>query len=64
MSTTFTHNGNEIIDPMTIANKFCDFFTNVEPNLAKKLPPSNISLDHFLRNRVSQSIKKRTKLRT
>ena len=42
--TTFTHNGNEINDPMTIANKFCEFFTNVGPNLAKKLLSSNISL--------------------
>ena len=44
---------------MTIANKFREFFTNVVQtnwNLAKKLPPSNISLDNFLTNRVSQSI--------
>ena len=50
MPIAFTHNGNEINDPMTIANKFCEFFTNVGPYLAKKLPSSNISLDNFFRN--------------
>lgn len=31
---TFKHNEEEITDPVEIANKFNEYFTNVGPNLA------------------------------
>ena len=56
LPTTFIHNGNEIRDPLAIANKFCEFFTNVGPSYAKKLPPSNISPHFYLGNKIRDSI--------
>ncbi len=36
----------EITDPVVIANKFCQYFSNIEPNLAKGIR-SSISHKHF-----------------
>ena len=35
-NTVFTHDKREISDPMEIANRFCHYFSNIGPNLAKK----------------------------
>jgi len=56
LPSIFNHNGKEISDPDTIANKFCDFFTNIGPSLANKLPHSEVSFTSFLKNRISESI--------
>ena len=53
---TFTNNNKDISDPYTIANKFCEVFTNMGPDLAKKLPPSDISHSSFLKNKISETI--------
>ena len=38
LSSTFIFDNQEISCPFTIANHFCDYFTNIGPNLAKKIP--------------------------
>lgn len=40
------HKGTEVKDPIHIANNFNDFFTNIGPSLAAKIPsPKNINLN-------------------
>ena len=57
MPSTFIHNNQEISDPFRIANKFCEYFTNVGPSLASKLPNSRIPYETYLsNNRVSKTI--------
>ena len=41
-------NNSIISDPDLIANKFNNFFANVGPELAKKIPPVSDNLKHFL----------------
>ena len=48
MQSSFIIDNKEITDPMEIANHFCDFFTNIGPNLAKMIPPSTSSFRSFL----------------
>jgi len=45
----------EITDPVVIANKFCQYFSNIGPNLAKGIRTS-ISYKHFLPGTFNQSI--------
>ena len=52
---SFTKNVREIRNPTDIANKFCDYFTNIGPNLASKIPSSNSSLKDFLSSSLSES---------
>ena len=47
LPTIFNFNGKELSDPLTIANKFCEYFTNIGPNLASKIKPSNITTRNF-----------------
>ena len=54
--SSFIYDDKEIKDPVEIANKFCDFFTNIGPNLANKLPKTDVSYQTFLKNRINQSI--------
>ena len=42
--------------PSDIANKFCDYFTNIGPNLASKTPSTNSSPKDFLSSALSESI--------
>ena len=57
MPSTFIHNNQEISDPFRIANKFCEYFTNVGPSFASKLPNSRIPYETYLsNNRVSETI--------
>ena len=44
----FIHNNEEITDPVEIANKFNEYFTNVGPNLASKIPTVNTSFKAFM----------------
>ena len=56
MPSTFIHNNQEISDPFRIANKFCEYFTNVGPSLASKLSNSRIPYETYLsNNRVSET---------
>ena len=57
MPSTFIHNNQEISDPFRIANRFCEYFTNVGPSLASKLHNSRIPYETYLsNNRVSETI--------
>ena len=45
----FLINGEEITDANNIANKFCEYFTNIGPSLAKNINMSkNIKVEDFL----------------
>ena len=46
----------EISDPFLIANKFCNYFTNVGRNLAKKIKSSLLSHCEFLSGCFLQSV--------
>ncbi len=39
-----------------ISNNFCDYFTNVGPNLANNIPPPNKPFHSHLGNRINRSI--------
>ena len=54
--SSFKSDGGIIIDPSEIANKFCAYFTNVGPNLQKKIPTTSSPFHTFLGNRVDESI--------
>ena len=57
MPSRFIHNNQDISDPFRIANKFCEYFTNVGPSLASKLSNSRILYETYLsNNRVSETI--------
>ena len=47
MQSSFFIDNKEITDPMEIANHFCEFFTNIGPNLAKMIPSSTSSFRSF-----------------
>lgn len=51
----FSINDNKTSDPMAIANHFNNFFTNIGPNLASKLPKSNINPTQFLNPPVTST---------
>ena len=55
MPRTFHDNNNEISDPYTIAEKFNEYFTNVGPNLAKKIPNTTTSFKTYL-NKINENI--------
>ena len=46
----------EISDPEEIANRFCNYFTNIGPNLARKIQPSTVSHMDFLNDSFINSI--------
>ena len=50
-----TSDNTEISDPFLIANKFCNYFTNVGPNLVKKIKSSSLSHCEFLSGCFPQS---------
>ena len=56
MPSLFVSNGKQITDPLEIANRFCEYFTNVGPSLASKLPDSEISHNSYLTNRIFETI--------
>ena len=57
-----TSDNTEISDPFLIANKFCNCFTNVGPNLAKNIKSSSLSHCEFLSGCFPQSPWKSLKL--
>ena len=44
----FKSNEEEIFNPTHKANRFCEYFTNIGPNLAKSIPASDKSHRSFL----------------
>jgi hypothetical protein len=49
-------NNKILTDPNEIANKFNSFFANVGPELAKKIPPTNINFAKYLKQSTTNSI--------
>ena len=54
--STFRVADHEISDPVEIANGFCDYFTNLGPSLAGKIPTSNRPFSSFLKSDVVNSV--------
>ena len=55
-SSLFKCNNQEISDPTEIANRFCNYFSNIGPNLANKIPRTNVSHLSFLHGNFQDSI--------
>ena len=51
----FKDGQQEIKHPGLIAHKFCEYFTNLGPTLAKKIPNSTFSYRGFLGNQILES---------
>jgi hypothetical protein len=56
LSPTFNYGNKILTDPLEIANSFCEYFTNVGPNLVKKIPDVNTPFSTFLSNPIKDSI--------
>ena len=48
LPSIFKSNEEEICNPTHIASRFCEYFTNIGPNLAKSIPASDKSHRSFL----------------
>ena len=48
MLSSFASEGKTITDPVEIADKFCKYFTNIGPNLARAISDVNSSFSSFL----------------
>ena len=55
MPSFFKSNEEEIFNPTHIANRFCEYFTNIGPDLAKSIPASDKSHRSFLDGSFSNS---------
>ena len=49
-------NNRDISDPFEIANRFCDYLTNIGPNLAKQIPISSSFAGSYLRGNFPNSL--------
>ena len=56
LSPSFRSDGSVITDPAEIANGFCNYFTNVGPKLAAKIPPVNTSYQSFLNDQTKMGL--------
>ena len=56
MPSTFRVADREISDPVEIAIGFCDYFSNLGPSLAEKIPTSNKPFSNFLKSDVVNSV--------
>ena len=56
LPSNFTVDNQNISDPVGIANYFCDYFTNIGPNLAKTIPITSNSYKSFLTGNFVDSI--------
>ena len=54
--SSFRSDGSILTDPVEIANGFCNYFANVGPNLAAKIPPVNSSFHSFLNDQFNESL--------
>ncbi len=55
-TSAFKADNLEIPDPEEIANRFCNYFTNIGPNLARKIQLSTVSHMDFLNDSFINSI--------
>ena len=56
LNTIFKSDGQEISDPVEVANWFCSYFSSIGPNLAKKIKPPPCSHKDFLSGSFRESI--------
>ena len=56
LNTIFKSDGQEISDPVEVANRFCSYFSSIGPNLAKKIQPPPCSHKDFLSGSFPESI--------
>ena len=56
LPSIFKSNEEDIFNPTHIANRFCEYFANVGPNLAKSIPASDKSHRSFLNGGFINSI--------
>ena len=56
LNTIFKSDGQEISDPVEVANRFCSYFSSIGPNLAKKIQPPPCSHKDFLSGSFRESI--------
>ena len=56
VNSIFTCDGQEISDPVIIANKFCKYFSSIGPNLAKEIQSHPFSHKDFLSGSFAESI--------
>ena len=54
--SSFKEGNTEITDPMEIANRFCNYFSNIGPNLAKKIQSASSSYQNSLVGQYPNSI--------
>ena len=52
----FMHNNNLITDPKSIADGFNNYFVNIGPTLASKIPENNLSHKQFLPDSIEPSL--------
>ena len=52
----FKYDNNLEDNPLIVSNGFCQYFSNVGPNLAEKIPDSLYKPSHFLSKYVNQNI--------
>ena len=55
LSNSFLIDNKETSDLDKIVNEFCNFFTHVGPNLAEKIPKSDISFNDYLKTNYPSS---------
>ena len=56
LPSTFKIDNREILNPKEIANRFCEYFTNIGPNLAKNIPASANSHQSYLKGNFVDSL--------
>ena len=56
LNTIFKSDGQEISDTVEVANRFCSYFSSIDPNLAKKIQPPPSSHKDFLSGSLRESI--------
>ena len=54
--TWYMHNNKVITDPKTIADGFNNYFVNIGPTLASKIPDNNVSHRQFLSDSIKPSL--------
>ena len=55
-TNSFRNNGETITDPNTIANNFCDYYSNIGETLASKIPFAHKHFSQYLSNSNERSI--------
>jgi hypothetical protein len=56
LPSLFPSNNHDITDPTVIANRFCDYFTNIGPNLAKQIPTTLKTASSYLGGNFAKTI--------